>query len=213
MIMSQLVPNMSTTPVKGKENTRSLLIETGIDIMLEKGFNNTGLSEVLGACKVPKGSFYYYFQSKEDFGLQIINTFDEKYVLELDRVLGDKSLSAVERLTSYINESIAKAEQRKCSRGCLIANLSQEMADQNEVFRNRLKEIIEKRRSAIALVMQEGMSIGEISADLNAQELAEFFLSAFEGAILRAKVKKSTESLHVFKKMMFDKLFKYRQDR
>lgn len=193
---------------KGKENTRTHLIETGIDIMLEKGFNNTGLSEVLSACKVPKGSFYYYFQSKEDFGLQIINTFDEKYVLELDRVLGDRSLSPVARLTAYIDESIAKAEQRKCSRGCLIANLSQEMADQNEVFRNRLKEIIEKRRSAIALVIQEGMSAGEIANDNNAQELAEFFLSSFEGSILRAKVKKSTEPLIIFKKMIFEKLFR-----
>ncbi len=192
----------------GKENTRTHLIETGIDIMLEKGFNNTGLSEVLSACKVPKGSFYYYFQSKEDFGLQIINTFDEKYVLELDRVLGDRSLSPVARLTAYIDESIAKAEQRKCSRGCLIANLSQEMADQNEVFRNRLKEIIEKRRSAIALVIQEGMSAGEIANDNNAQELAEFFLSSFEGSILRAKVKKSTEPLIIFKKMIFEKLFR-----
>lgn len=193
---------------KGKENTRAHLIETGIDIMLQKGFNNTGLSEVLSACKVPKGSFYYYFQSKEDFGLQIINTFDEKYVLELDRVLGDRSLSPVARLTAYIDESIAKAEERKCSRGCLIANLSQEMADQNEVFRNRLKEILEKRRSAIALVIQEGMSAREISNDINAQELAEFFLSSFEGAILRAKVKKSTEPLLIFKKLTFEKLFR-----
>ena len=198
----------STTPssAKGKENTRTLLIETGIDIMLEKGFNNTGLSEVLGVCKVPKGSFYYYFQRKEDFGLQIINTFDEKYVIELDRVLGDKGLSPLARITAYIDETIAKAEQRKCKRGCLIANLSQEMADQNELLRNRLKEILEKRRSSLALVIQEGTAIGEISADVNAQELAEFFLCAFEGAIMRSKVKKDVEPLLIFKKMFLQRL-------
>ncbi len=193
-------PRASTS---NKENTRAVLIETGINIMLEKGFNNTGLSDVLNACGVPKGSFYYYFQSKEDFGLQIINSFDEEYADQLDKVFSNRQLTAVDRLKRFIDEAISNAEQRKCSRGCLIANLSQEMADQNEVFRTRLKEVIEKRRSTFALVIQEAKDKEEICSDIDPREAAEFFLSAFEGAIMRSKVRKDTEPLLSFRKMIF----------
>lgn len=197
-----------SSSTKGKENTRSLLIETGIDIMLQKGFNNTGLSEVLSVCKVPKGSFYYYFTSKEDFGLQIINTFDEKYAVELDRILGDDTLSPLARLKAYIDDAISKAEQRQCSRGCLIANLSQEMADQNELFRNRLSEILESRRKRISDLIEKAQSSKEIITTVNATDAAEFFLSAFEGALMRSKVRKTTEPLQIFRTMVFEHLLR-----
>lgn len=187
-----------------KPNTRQLLIETGIDIMLEKGFNNTGLNDVLNACKVPKGSFYHHFQSKEDFGLQVINSFDENYVVQLDKVLKDKSISPLGRIIRYINEAIIKAEGRQCSRGCLIANLSQEMADQNEIFRERLKEIMLKRRDTFASVLKEAQQEKEIKAELNPVRAAEFFLCSFEGAIMRSKVMKNTEPLVTFKEMFFE---------
>ncbi|HEY9787163.1 MAG TPA: TetR family transcriptional regulator C-terminal domain-containing protein [Candidatus Obscuribacterales bacterium] len=201
-----------TAKTSTKQNTRALLLETGIDIMIEKGYHATGLSDVLSACGVPKGSFYHYFESKEDFGLQVINTFDEKYVAQLDQVLSDPKLSPLNRLKKYIDDAIAKAESRQCSRGCLIANLSQEMADQNEVFRLRLKQIITKRRESFARVIKEAQEDGEIAKDLDANELAEFFLSAFEGAIMRAKVQKDIQPFRAFKKMFFDKLCRHSQE-
>lgn len=196
-------PKVSAKP---KDATKNHLIETGIDLMLEKGFNATGLSDVLNACQVPKGSFYYYFKSKEEFGLQIINTFDEKYVEQLDALLCDRSLSPLDRMKKYIDGAIEGAEQRKCSRGCLIANLSQEMADQNELFRNRLNEIICRRRDTFARVLQEAKDAGELKSDINALDAAEFFLCGFEGAIMRSKVRKDTEPLRVFKRLYFERV-------
>lgn len=176
--------------------------------MLEKGFNNTGLSDVLNSCGVPKGSFYYYFQSKEDFGLQIINTFDENYVAKLDAVLGDKSLTPVNRLLRYVDENIERAQGQRCSRGCLIANLSQEMADQNELFRQRLAEILSKRRETFMLVIAEARSLGEIPPDIDPAEMSEFFLCAWEGAIMRAKVQKDILPFVAFKHIVFNRLFR-----
>lgn len=195
------------TKLAPKEDTRTALIETGIDIMLRKGYNNTGLSEVLSACQVPKGSFYYYFPSKESFGLEIINTFDEKYVAQLDIDFSDDTLSPLQRLLKYVDDTIARAGQCQCSRGCLIANLSQEMADQNEVFRRRLSEIVLKRRDTIARVIQEAIDRGEISSGVDPAVAAEFFLCAWEGAIMRGKVQKSLEPYLAFKNMVFGRLF------
>jgi len=59
------------------DNTKSRLIEIGAEIIHLKGFNHTGIKEILEAAQVPKGSFYHYFESKEDFGLQVIDYFVE----------------------------------------------------------------------------------------------------------------------------------------
>ncbi len=126
--------------------------------MLEKGYNATGINEVLTACNVPKGSFYHYFSSKEDFGLSVINTFDEHYVQDLDKALTDPKVAPLKRIKNYIDGAIEKAEKRQCSRGCLIANLSQEMADQNEVFRIRLKEILQRRQATFTSSVERSKS-------------------------------------------------------
>src|SRR5579885_2187760 len=109
-----------------KVSTKTQLLEAGIDIMLEKGYNNTGIQEVLQKVGVPKGSFYYYFDSKEDFGLQIIDLFDQMYSEKARTSLDDKTKSPVERLRTYCEEGRKNLEAQKCRRGCLIGNLSQE---------------------------------------------------------------------------------------
>jgi TetR/AcrR family transcriptional regulator, transcriptional repressor for nem operon len=200
------IVNMEKVAHKG--SCRTALIEKGIDIMLQKGYYHTGLAEVLKSCAVPKGSFYHYFKSKEDYGLAIIDTFDEKYVAQLDVILKDESLSPLARLHRYVDETIEQAEQRQCSRGCLIANLSQEMADQNEVFRSRLKEVILKRRAILARVIDEAIQKGEIRGSIHPMEAAEFFLCAWEGTIMRAKVLRDTGPYLIFKQMIFARLLK-----
>ena len=66
-----MTPKVAT---KQKPDTRTALLEAGMNIMIEKGYNNTGIQEVLLAVGVPKGSFYHYFDSKEDFALKIIES-------------------------------------------------------------------------------------------------------------------------------------------
>src|ERR1700691_3008121 len=98
--------------------------------------------EVLQSSGVPKGSFYYYFDSKEDFGLKIINHFEATYLQKVGAVLADKTKTPKERLQAYCSEGLKNLEFNNCRKGCLIGNLCQEMADQSEILRARLKEIL-----------------------------------------------------------------------
>ena len=57
------------------KTAKEKILETGAQIVRRKGFNNTGLIEVLKETGVPKGSFYFYFSSKEQFGLALIDVY------------------------------------------------------------------------------------------------------------------------------------------
>jgi TetR/AcrR family transcriptional repressor of nem operon len=197
-----------TAKTPAKTDTKTILLDAGMDIMFEKGYTNTGISEVLNSVGVPKGSFYHYFDSKEDFALEIIRYFDSGYSERLIQTLRDCNCSSVQRLRNYCQSGRDNLAAANCCRGCLIGNLSQEMADQSEVLRQALSTVMSKWRDLFAACIEEGQQKGEIRTSCGAHALAELFLSGWEGAMMRAKTTKSLEPLDVFVDLMFELVLK-----
>ncbi len=211
MSTSAIVVNQSdnmSPRISTRQDTKNALLETGMEIMIEKGYTNTGIQEVLSRIGVPKGSFYHYFDSKEDFALQIIGYCDQNYTASLLRTLRNQDMTPLDRLRSYCDGSRERLESNECRRGCLIGNLSQEMADQSETLRQALSHVMGKWRDLFASCIQEGQQTGQIKKDFSAHSMAELFLSGWEGALMRAKTTKCVEPLDVFIELMFNNVLK-----
>jgi len=73
-----------------RTNTREEIIRKGAELIHAQGFNATGLKQILQVAGIPKGSFYFYFKSKEDFGLAIIDYFNAIINGIFTRYLSDK---------------------------------------------------------------------------------------------------------------------------
>ncbi len=191
-----------------KVDTRTALLEAGKDIMFEKGYTNTGIQEVLNKVGVPKGSFYHYFNSKEDFALKLIEYTDEVCGAKSRRALTDSDVSPTERLMNYCLEGKNALSESKCRKGCFIGNLSQEMSDQSETLRKALSAKMFKWKELFALCIKEGQKVGEVSKAWPADKMAELFFSGWEGALMRAKTIKSVEPLNDFIDLMFNHILK-----
>lgn len=187
----------------GRENTKSVLLEAGKKVFLEKGYYHAGLESILQAAGVPKGSFYHFFDSKEDFGLQVIDRFAADHEEDFNRFMVDSPLPPLERLRNYLEAKCLRLESQECRCGCLVGNLSQEMADQSETFRDRLKSIFNLWVDRYAECFQEAQRRGELAANLDPRELADFWLNSWQGAILRAKTIRSVGPLRTFLNVMF----------
>jgi len=181
------------------------IIQIGLDLVLSRGFNATGVEAILKQAKVPKGSFYNFFSSKEEFALAIIDKFVADRVEVLYPIFSDESLAPLERVKRSFETIIAVFEGADCSRGCLIGNLGQEMADQSENVRQRLDESLQEWAKAVSRLLLQAQKEQEIPADLDADMLAENLISSFQGALLRSKVKKSPEPLRNFIHFYFDR--------
>ena len=184
-------------------DTKNRLLEVGTRIFLEKGYNHAGIEAILQAADVPKGSFYNYFVNKEDFGLQVINRFAVCYEAELDRHLNAESVKPLAKLRGYFEGVIAYLESDCCRNGCLVGNLSQEMAGQSELLRGRLEEVFEGWVGRYACCLEQAKREGEIPECVNVRSLAEFWLNSWQGSILRAKTSRTTRPLHLFIEMTF----------
>lgn len=186
-----------------KETTKITLLETGRRFFLERGYGNTGIEAILQSAGVPKGSFYYYFASKEDFGLQVLNRFAEDIRANFERCQVDATRSPLERFRCYFEEACQRIQSQQCRSGCLVGNLSQELAAQSEAFRVRLEEIFEDVRDRYAACLKEAQESGEIAHDWDVRQLAEFCLCSWQGAILRAKAARSVAPIRTFIDILF----------
>lgn len=188
-----------------KQDTKSLLLDHGARLMLGRGYHHTGIHDVLAAAGVPKGSFYYHFKNKEDFGLQVVDRYADDGYAEIDRVLGDKQQPPLLRLQRLFEGFRAEYERRFCRDGCLLGNLGQEMADINELFRDRISTHFDRWTARIALCLDEAVVSGDLSADVDSTMLAGSVLDAYEGALLRMKVVKNTAPVKAFLNVYFKK--------
>lgn len=186
-----------------KKDTRSDIIRIGTELISRQGYNATGIEMVLKEAGVPKGSFYHYFKSKEEFGLAVMDVFAGYYSQRMAALLQDTAPSPLSRIRTLLQGSLQRFSNNQCSKGCLIGNLGQEMADQNERFRARLDEIFDDWRKLFAACLSEAQTAKELDSRLDAEALASFILSGWEGAILRAKVMKSPQPLQDFIEILF----------
>jgi TetR/AcrR family transcriptional repressor of nem operon len=189
-------------------NTRERIIETGAEIIHRKGFNHTGIQEILNAANVPKGSFYNYFKSKEDFGLQIIDYFSAYFTRMAKRTLEDTSVSPLNRLYGFLTAFMEHFESQNFAGGCPIGNLAQEMGDLSPAFRQKLKEAIDMMAEAYMRVLAEAQEARKISKNLNIKEAAYFIVAAWHGAIIQMKLKKSSAPLKNHRKFVFEHILK-----
>lgn len=191
-----------------KEDTRARIIEHGAMLIHEKGFNHTGVQEILRAAGVPKGSFYFYFKSKEEFGLAVIDYFSQYLGARMNTHLEDSSLPHVGRLKSFCDEMLEYFRMVGCTRGCPIGNMAQELADLSDTFRAKLKDALDEMGTQMAACLQAAREANELDPDLDPHETAHFIVNSWEGALTRMKTEKTLEPLIVFDKMIFGRLLR-----
>ena len=190
------------------DNTKNRLIEIGAEIIHLKGFNHTGIQEILQAAQVPKGSFYNYFKNKEDFGLQVIDYFVNYMALVAGRFLSDLSVSPLERIRKLLLGFMELFKSRDYGYGCPIGNLSQEMGDLSPVFREKLKYALDSLANIYSDALALAQEAGEISPDLDVRDTARFIVSSWHGALIHMKAVKGPEPLENHLRFIFDHVLK-----
>ncbi|TDT44213.1 TetR family transcriptional regulator [Halospina denitrificans] len=186
--------------------TREHIIQSGAELILRNGFRATGINTVLDEAGVPKGSFYYYFKSKNDFGLAVIDAYAESYRERLDATLGDDTRTPLERIRLYLDTAAGDVAASDYSKGCLIGNLGQELAAQNDAFRERLNDVFAAWEQRFRDCIAEGQQQGEVASELDPREAASLLLSGWQGALLRSKLTRSSEPLTHFRNLLFSRV-------
>lgn len=178
-------------------DAKEKILTAAQSLIEQRGYSALGVAEICKTAGVPKGSFYYFFESKEALALAVI---DEHWAAERrdwDRVLkGDAEPLQRLRQLFEATEARQQAGQETCGAvsGCMFGNLSLEMSNQTEVVRARLQEIFEAQVDMVAAIVTEAQGRGEVSV-ADTREAARSVVAQLEGQVLFAKLYNNTSRL------------------
>lgn len=191
-----------------RKSLKEDILDAGLRVMLRKGYAASSVRDVVADAGVPQGSFTNHFRTKESFSGEVLDRYFDHVRGLVSEALDDKSLAPRGRLLRYLDIITGILEADGFSRGCMIGDFSLEAAPLSEPMRQRLSDIFLEWRARFAACIAEGQSTGEIDATFAPDDLADFLLASWEGAILRMKVERSAAPLERFKTIAFATVFK-----
>lgn len=189
------------------EQTKMKLLETGLSLLEQKGYNATGIQEIATLAGIPKGSFYNYFASKEEFGVEIIRFYTETNMEQWENLLeaedtGDSYLA----LSTVFVQLAVIYEHADPKKGCLLGNLSGEISEASEECRVALRIAVGEFKKILTQRLLRGQQSGKVRTDLSAERLGDLVWDAWQGSLLQMKIEKSAEPVRNTIEMLFEKI-------
>lgn len=173
---------------QGTVDVRQGILATGQRIMAAKGFSAVGLTEILVAAGVPKGSFYHYFGSKDAFGEAVLASYFEDYLSEIDKTLGEPGLTMAQRLMNYWQQWQDAQSFLDCQGRCLAVKLGAEVADLSEAMRLTMKRGTSGIISRLSTAIETGVAEGSLSIDVDPDSVAQSLYQLWLGASVMVKI-------------------------
>jgi len=181
-------------PADLMHSTKQRLIDAGLRMLLEQGYNSLGIQALLVATHTPKGSFYHHFRDKEDFALQVLDAYMTAVHAGLDACLFDQTQPPLARIRRFFEMTQEKYRQEGYL-GCLMGGLGQELSGVSEVFRRKIDWCLSSIAERMAKCLSEAKQRGETPAACDVQEMANLLVNCWEGAALRSRLRRDPASL------------------
>ncbi|MEU5564399.1 TetR/AcrR family transcriptional regulator [Micromonospora musae] len=172
-------------------DARNKILEAAATLIEQRGYSALGVAEICSTAGVPKGSFYYFFESKQALALTVI---DEHWATQrrqwVELLSSDRDPLRRLRDLFEATEEVQRAGQQKAGlvTGCLFGNLALELSTQAEEIRNRLQEIFDAQIDLIEQVVVEAKERGQAAAAVDARDAARSIVAQIEGRALLAKL-------------------------
>jgi TetR/AcrR family transcriptional repressor of nem operon len=187
----------------GRSSNREKIIGAGLAAIWANGFATSGVRDIIAAAGVPLGSFTNHFRSKEEFGTVVLARYFEMIRSIIARTLQDEDRPPIARLRSYFDTVTELLAEHDWRHGCLIGNMSLDSSESSDVIREQLAQIFTDWKRPFAVTVSAAQIAGEVRPDLDPDDLAEFLLAGWHGALLRMKVDRRRDSLDRFKRIVF----------
>ena len=176
-------------------DTRQHILETARGIVVGKGFSAVGLNEILVAAGVPKGSFYHWFRSKEQFGEAMIDHHFDSYLRQVDACLAAPGRTPGQRLLDFFAQWHAMQCGDNIQSRCLVVKLSAEVCDLSEPMRAVLERGTAQVLTRLQVCLADGIASNALANCPAPHEVAQQLYQRWLGATLLARIQRSPEPL------------------
>jgi TetR/AcrR family transcriptional repressor of nem operon len=191
-----------------KPSHREKILTEGLRVVHERGFAGASVRDIVQAAGVPQGSFTNHFASKEAFGLEVLDLYYARGSELMRETLRNDALPPLQRLGAYIDATKDRLNRNGMRNGCLYCNFTVDASAHSEILRQRLVEIFAEVQASFAYCLRAAVKAGELSPNLDCDEIAAFIVSSLQGANLLAKAQRSPVPIERFKQILFSTILR-----
>lgn len=184
-----------TRIVKKPHERRKELIEAAWELFQINGYAATTVEAIIRKTGIAKGTFYYYYQSKEDILAAVVHSLLERVVEEARTVSSNPAMSALEKLRFLLGGQSPSVSDAQNIAESLHHTENRELHEKINV------ETILKLSPIIAEVVEQGIGEGVFHAD-NVLETIQFLLSGSQFLFEQGLFSWSVEELMIRQKAM-----------
>jgi len=188
----------------GYKYDREDILNTGYEVLRKNGYHNVGINKVLKEADIPKGSFYNFFESKEDFANQVVVHYAENNQKWMQQFFKETKLTPMNALKSFYTTLIGYNEKDDFSSGCLLNLLSNEIGRVNDNLAHSVNHYFIGWLTILDSVILKGQELGEITDTFSSLEIAEYLHSSFYGTFSRMKVTRNRVYMDTWFDMSFE---------
>ena len=152
-----------------KQNVKRRIVEAAWKLFYEKGYDNTTVEDIIKLSYTSKGSFYYYFVSKDSL-LDTLSTILDEYYAELEERL-EPEMNSFDKLMflnyeahKYMEQNIEVDLLASLYSTQLIAKGERHLLDQNRTYYKLVSRIVE-----------EGHVRNQINREKSIQEITKYY--------------------------------------
>jgi TetR/AcrR family transcriptional repressor of nem operon len=174
-----------------KNSTRERLVEAARTLFWKHGYSSTGIAQILKEADAGSGSLYYFFPTKEDLLLAVLEWYRENLWSQVVQPVFDRVTDPIERIFGILDAYRRGLLLTSFQHGCPIGNLALELADSHPAARQLLAVNFTGWRKAIEQCLAE--SAGRLPEALDREQLALFVLTTMEGAVMLARAYRDIE--------------------
>jgi TetR/AcrR family transcriptional repressor of nem operon len=181
----------STPSGRAAHPTKGKLVEAARRLFWERGYEATSLQDVVERARAKSGSLYYFFRTKEDLLLAVLDHYvDLLWPAVIEPAFG-RTADPIERIFSILNGYREGLVYTGFTHGCPIGNLALEVSDEYPRAREKIARNFEGWRKWIRKCLEE--AAGRLPAGMDGERLAMFILAVMEGAVMQARAHHSLE--------------------
>lgn len=175
--------------IQPEPGTRARILETARQLFHLRGYEATGIAQILKQAGVNSGSLYHFFKTKEDLLVAVLEQYKD---LLWPMVMGPAQHATpdpVERVFAVLGGYRIMLTEYDYQYGCPIGNLAFEVSASIPAARKPLDENFQGWKAAIRAWLEEARPRFNAGTDLDA--LADYILTIMEGGILLARAKRA----------------------
>ncbi len=138
---------MDTPNPTHTQETRTRILEAAVKVFATKGYHDTKVDDIVSESSTSKGSFYFYFPSKQDIFLALSDTFADLLESRLTQAM-EKETHGIQQMDAALSASLGLFSQyRGLAKIALVqaVGLGAVFEERRRTINNRLTIIIQSR--------------------------------------------------------------------